>query len=142
LRSKVLLPYPSVYMCMVKGINDKVREVPALISISYSTSVISKISAAELGYLDATSRLQDLEELYHDRVKYFLTTKGIERAYILKLRLIRLCGITRRNFPVAILDEELNPHLPVDLILGLDFFKNRKISIDTVKKTISILSSE
>jgi|GEM_PF-3532207 len=140
LKGKLLLPYPSVYMCTVKGINNKIREVPALISLSYSTSVINKITATELGYSEATSRLQDLEELYHDRVKYFLTSKGIERAYIFKLKLIKMGNITRRNFPVAILDEELNPHLPVDLILGFDYFKGKKIYADTVKKTIRILS--
>lgn len=140
MRNRVILRMDTIQICKVKGLNEKVREMPALLNFSYNTSVISRLAAAELGYLEVTSRLQELEELFHDRVKYFLTTKGIERGYIFKLKSISMAGIKRRRFPVTLLEEELNPHLPVDLILGLDFFKGYKIKIDTVKKVIDLVS--
>lgn len=142
MKAKHLLNYPAMYSCRLTGLNNRVREVPALISLSYTNSIVNKITAAELGYSNATARFQELEELYHDtKMKYFLTLKGIERAYIIKLKQVTLGKITRRNFPVAVLEEELNPHLPIDMVLGLDFFKNHQVLINVNKQKIRIMSS-
>ncbi len=139
MRAKLIHDYPAICICRVKGVNNYVREIPTLINLSYCNSIMNRTTAAELGYADVTSRIQELEELYHDsKVKYFLTLKGIERAYIIKLKQVTMGKIIRRNFPVAVLEEELNPHLPVDMILGLDFFKNCNVVIDSGKKKIKV----
>ncbi|MEM2238640.1 MAG: retropepsin-like aspartic protease [Candidatus Caldarchaeum sp.] len=142
MKAKLILDYPAIFICRLKGLNNHVREVPTLINLSYTNSIINKTTATELGYLETTARFQELEELYHDsKMKYFLTLKGIERAYILRLKQVTIGKITRRNFPVAVLEEELNPHLPVDMILGLDFFKNHRVLININQQKIKIMSS-
>jgi len=126
-----VLKFPSIYIVKLVGANGFVREVAATLSLSYPISIINRTTAAELGYTEVTGRFQELEELFHDtRFKYFLTIKGIERAYIIKLRQVTLGQILRRNLPVAVLEEEINPHLPIDIILGLNFLKNMQIQIN------------
>ena len=64
----------------------------------------------------------------------FTTGSGKENAKIIKAKSIKALGITKINFKV--ISHQLPITTYVDGLLGLDFFKGKKLTIDFIKGEI------
>ena len=81
-------------------------------------TMISRETAAELGY--------DLTAV--DGALPLITASGTETAAVINLERIEALEQERRNFPVAC--HNLPEGTPFDGLLGLDFFRGQKLTID------------
>jgi len=73
-----------------------------------------------------------LKEIGHDpevgqRVQ-IVTVSGIEFTSRVRISLLEAAGLERRNFPV--LCKSLPPAARIDGLLGLDFLRGRKLTVD------------
>lgn len=70
-----------------------------------------------------------------DRIQ-MTTGSGIEFVPQIKLHKIEALGITHRDFPI--LCHTLPPSATVDGVLGLDFFRKRKLMVDLYKGLVTV----
>ncbi len=103
-----------VRLALDTGASDSVIDLTALMIAGYHKSNVSEIVELE-------------------------TAKGSIDADIYVIREMKALGITNNNFKICSYDFLINGVLTeIDGVLGLDFFKNRKICIDFVTFEITI----
>jgi predicted aspartyl protease len=67
-----------------------------------------------------------------------LTSRGIERTVLANLKEVVLGRLAARNVAAVVLEYDLPPMVPVDMILGQTFLKNFNIRLDQRSCTLSL----
>jgi predicted aspartyl protease len=124
--------------CRVKGLNDKIREFEAIIDFNYSYSLMLRQDATDLGYSEASYRHSGWHELRPDRAPLVLTSRGIERTILVDLKEVSVGNLAAKNVRAVVLEYDLPPMVPVDMILGQTFLKNFKLGLDPRSCTLSL----
>jgi predicted aspartyl protease len=124
--------------CRLKGPNGAVREVPAIISPSFTYCTILRSDAARIGYPSVTSRPEDLRDAFPHDVLNIITSKGIEIGTFIKLSEISVGPLKAENVEAMVMRAEFPQMIPVAVFLGRSFLKNFKLEVDPKSGTFSL----
>jgi hypothetical protein len=132
---------PMIVWCRLRGPKGAARELRALIDHNYHYCLILRQDAIDLGYPETSYRHGGWYEFRPDRAPLVVTFRGIERTILINLTEISVGKLRARNVPTVVLEYDVPPMAPVDVILGLTFLEKFRITIDPESGVMSLIGS-
>ncbi len=129
---------PMTVWCRVEGSNGKIREFEAMVDFNYSYCLMLRQDATDLGYSEASYRHSGWHELRPDLAPLVVTSRGIERTILICLKEVSVGNLAVKNVGAVVLEHDLPPMVPVDMILGQTFLKNFKLKVDPKSCTLNL----
>jgi len=124
------LTQPMFFFSRVTGKNGRVRELTTAIDPNYAYCCILKMDAIDLGYGEVSARPEDYKAVRRDRTPYVTGLRGIEMSILITLNEVRIGNLVAKDLDTVALKLDLPPSFRADLILGQNFLKNFKMTID------------
>lgn len=132
------LPLGRPFTVRVRGRNEKMRELPAILSLNSTFTIISKSAALDLGFPEASARVEDIAAMRPDLVKFAITIRGFEKGVEIRLPEIIIGDIRKSDYPVLVLEDDISVLLPIELIISLSFFSGCKLTLSPDEQIIFV----
>jgi hypothetical protein len=121
---------PMVVCCRVGGINNKFRELSALLDFNHVYCLMLRQDASDLGYSDASYQHRSWSGFCPDRAPVVLRPHGLERTILITLKEVSIGSLVARHVDAVVTELEFAPTAIFDMILGWSFLRNFKLEVD------------
>jgi hypothetical protein len=132
------LDQPVTVWCRLKGPNGKRRELKALLNFNYSYCMLLRQDAIDIGYPETSYQHGGWRELRPDRAPIILTFRGVERTILINLKEVAVGRLVAKDVDAVVLEYDLPPMAPVEMVLGWTFLKNFNLNLDPHSHSLSL----
>ncbi len=122
---------PMIVSSRIKGLNGRIRELNTILDFNWHYSYLMKMDALELGYSSASYRPQEYTSVKPHEVSTVMGMRGIELCTLIKLNEVSIGDVKATDVEAIVYHIETPTILPVDVILGQNFLKKFKVTIDS-----------
>jgi len=131
---------PMLVAARLEGQNSYVRELSAVLDFNSPWCIIQRQDGIDLGYPEAANLVKQWEYVHPDRVPRFLTMRGIERGIKVTLRKVSVGRLVATDVDALVLEMQPTRLGTFEVILGVTFLKNFRLTVDMKNGYLSLLS--
>lgn len=129
---------PMIVWCRVKGPGNRIRELSSLLDINYAYCLMLRQDAVDLGYSHASYGHGTWGASFPDRAPLIVDMRSIEKTILVTLKEVSLGNLVAMGVDAVVLEFDLPPVIPFDMVLGWSFLKNFKLEVDPKSSSLTL----